>query len=90
VFNIGSGQSLSLRTIVGSVCRQLGIEVDLRLGELPLHPYEPSNLVADIHLMESLGWNPKTNLAYAVWQLARSQFPGLQVTQPEQYNDRRK
>jgi len=85
VFNLGSGQSISLRGIVGSVCRQLGLEVDLRLGEMPFHPYEPMNLVADIHLAQSLGWQPKTNLAYAVWQLARSQFPNLKVNQPEQY-----
>ena len=85
VFNLGSGQSLALRTIVGSVCRQLGLNIELRLGEHPLHPYEPMNLVADIHLAESLGWKPRTNLAYAVWQLAQSQYPQLQVTQPEQY-----
>lgn len=85
VFNIGSGLSLSLRGIVGSVCRQLGLDVELRLGEMPFHPYEPMNLVADIHLAQSLGWQPRTNLAYAVWQLAQSQFPELQVTQPEQY-----
>ena len=85
VFNIGSGQSLALRTIVGSVVGQLGLDIELQLGEVPLHPYEPMNLVADIHLAESLGWKPKTNLAYAVWQLARSQFPDLQVTQPEQH-----
>jgi nucleoside-diphosphate-sugar epimerase len=85
VFNIGSGQSIALRTIVGSVCRQLGLDVEIRLGELPLHPYEPANLVADIRLAESLGWRPKTNLAYAVWQLAQSQFPELEVTRPKQY-----
>jgi nucleoside-diphosphate-sugar epimerase len=85
VFNIGSGQSIALRTIVGSVCRQLGLDVELRLGEMPFHPYEPMHLVADIHLAESLGWKPRTNLAYAVWQLAQSQFPDLHVKRPEQY-----
>jgi nucleoside-diphosphate-sugar epimerase len=85
IFNIGSGLSISLRGIVGSVCRQLGLDVDLRLGAVPFHPYEPMHLVADSHLAKSLGWQPRTNLAYAVWQLARSQFPELPVTQPEQY-----
>ena len=85
IFNLGSGQSVSLRGIVGSVCRQLGIKVELDLGAKPFHPQEPMNLVADIHLAESLGWRPRTNLAYAVWQLAQSQFPSLQVKQPEQY-----
>ena len=84
-FNLGSGQSVSLRGIVGSVCRQLGLEVELQLDALPFHPYEPMNLVADIHLAESLGWRPRTNLAYAVWQLAQSQFPDLGVSEPERY-----
>lgn len=85
VFNLGSGQSISLRAIVASVCRQLGLDVELRLGDLPFHPYEPMNLVADIHLAQSIGWRPRTNLAYAVWELAQSQFPELRVTRPEQY-----
>jgi nucleoside-diphosphate-sugar epimerase len=85
VFNIGSGLSISLRDIVGSVCRQLGLAVELRFGELPFHPYEPMTLVADIHLARTIGWQPRTNLAYAVWQLAQSQFPELQVTKPKQY-----
>ena len=85
VFNLGSGQSISLRGIVGSVCRQLGLKVELQLGALPFHPQEPMNLVADIHLAQSLGWRPRTNLAYAVWQLAQSQFPQLQISRPEQY-----
>jgi nucleoside-diphosphate-sugar epimerase len=85
IFNIGSGQSISLRSIVGRVCRELQLDVKLELGQVPFHPYEPRHLVADIHLAESLGWRPKTNLAYAVWQLARSQFPELKVKEPEQY-----
>ena len=85
VFNVGSGQSLSLRSIVGSVCRQLGLDVELCVGVLPFHAYEPMHLVADIRLAESLGWKPKTNLAYAVWQLAQSQFPELRVTEPERF-----
>ncbi len=85
IFNLGSGQSVSLRGIVGSVCRQLGLEVKLELGAMPFHPQEPMNLVADIHLAQSLGWQPRTNLAYAVWQLAQSQFPALTLKKPEQY-----
>ena len=85
VFNLGSGQSVSLRGIVGSVCRQLGLQVDLQLGAMPFHPQEPMNLVADIHLAQSIGWQPRTNLAYAVWQLAQTQFPDLQVKQPERF-----
>jgi nucleoside-diphosphate-sugar epimerase len=85
VFNVGSGLSISLRDIVGMVCQELGLKVEVHLGEKPLHPYEPAHLVANIDLVKSIGWRPKTNLAYAVWQLARSKFPELRVTQPEQY-----
>ena len=85
IFNLGSGQSVSLRGIVGSVCRQLGLEVDLKLGAMNFHPQEPMNLVADIHLAQSLGWQPRTNLSYAVWQLAQMQFPNLKLTKPEQF-----
>jgi nucleoside-diphosphate-sugar epimerase len=85
VFNVGSGRSISLRGIVGSVCRQLGLDLKLELGALPFHPKEPMNLVADIRLAQALGWKPRTNLAYAVWQLAQSQFPELKVQRPEQF-----
>jgi nucleoside-diphosphate-sugar epimerase len=33
IFNLGSGIALSIRTIVESVCEQLGLKVDLRFGE---------------------------------------------------------
>ena len=85
IFNLGSGQSVSLRGIVGSVCRQLGLEVELELGAMPFHPQEPMHLVADIHLAQSLGWQPRRNLAYAVWQLAQSRFPQLEVKKPAEY-----
>ena len=89
IFNLGSGQSISLRSIVASVCRQLELDVELELGALPFHPHEPMHLVADTRLAQSLGWAPRTNLAYAVWQLAREQFPGLKLTQPTQFLEHR-
>jgi nucleoside-diphosphate-sugar epimerase len=82
-FNLGSGRSVPLRDIVASVCTQLGIEVELQFGAVPFHPQEPMHLVADVRLAQSQGWEPRTNLAYAVWQLAREQFPGLAVREPE-------
>ena len=85
VFNIGSGRSIALRTIVASVCKQLGLDVELKLGALPFHPQEPMNLVADIHLAQSLGWQPRTNLAYAVWELANASVTNLKLTKPQQY-----
>jgi nucleoside-diphosphate-sugar epimerase len=84
-FNLGSGESVPLHGIVESVCEQLGLRVPLQVGVLPFHPQEPMHLVADIELAQSFGWRPRTNLAYAVWQLAQSQFPALKVKQPEQF-----
>ncbi len=83
IFNVGSGLSVSLGRIVQSVVRQLNLDVDVRLGERAFHPLEPAQLIADISRTQSLGWRPRTNLAYAVWQLARSKFPDLVVTEPE-------
>jgi nucleoside-diphosphate-sugar epimerase len=85
VFNLGSGRSVSLVELVSSVRGQLGLEVELQLGALPFHPQEPMHLVADIRLAESIGWKPRTNLAYAVWELARSLYPELTVKEPERY-----
>lgn len=82
IFNLGSGRSISLREIVEDVCGQLALEVDLRFGELPFHPHEPMQLVADIRRAETLGWRPHTNLAYAVWQLARTLYPELCLKEP--------
>ncbi len=84
IFNVGSGRSLSLKDIVLDVIEQLNLKVDLRLGEKPFHPHEPMHLVADIERMKSMGWQPRTNLAYAVWQLAERDFPGLRLRKPEQ------
>jgi nucleoside-diphosphate-sugar epimerase len=85
IFNVGSGLSVSLGRIVHQVARQLELEVEIQLGARPFHPLEPNHLVADISRTQSLGWQPKINLAYAVWQLARSRFPELAVTEPEQF-----
>jgi UDP-glucose 4-epimerase len=85
IFNVGSGRSVPLKEIVLDVIEQLGISVRLHCGSLPFHPHEPMHLVADICRMRELGWQPRTNLAYAVWQLAQTQFPGLQVQRPEQF-----
>ena len=85
IFNVGSGLSISLGRIVHSVARQLQLDVDIRLGARPFHPLEPKHLVADINRTLSLGWRPKVNLAYAVWQLARASFSALDVTEPEQH-----
>lgn len=85
VFNIGSGRSLPLRSIVEAVSGELGLQVDIHFGLMPFHPHEPMHLVADISRARDFGWQPRTNLAYAVWQLAQSEYPDLAVREPKQF-----
>jgi len=85
IFNVGSGLSVSLGRIVRQVANQLSLDVKIEFGEKPFHPHEPKQLIADISRTRALGWEPKTNLAYAVWQLARQDFPSLAVTEPSQF-----
>jgi len=85
IFNVGSGRSVSLGRIVHSVVKQLGLEVEVQMGARPFHPLEPMSLVADISRTQSLGWQPRTNLAYAVWELAQTSFSQLPVTEPERH-----
>lgn len=88
IFNVGSGLSISLGRIVHSVALQLSLSVDIRFGARPFYPLEPTQLVADISRTQALGWKPRINLAYAVWQLARAEFPELVVSEPKQYRER--
>ncbi len=85
IFNVGSGLAITLGRIVHAVVRQLELDVKIELGARSFHPLEPTHLVADISRTEALGWRPRTNLAYAVWQLARANFPDLPVTEPAQF-----
>jgi nucleoside-diphosphate-sugar epimerase len=83
-FNLGSGLSLPLRTVIENVCAELGLKVDLEFGESQMHPYEPHYSVANIVRAEAqLGWKPRTSLAYSVWELAQDMAPSLKLTRPE-------
>jgi nucleoside-diphosphate-sugar epimerase len=83
VVNIGGGDSSTLEQLIRRVCRELELPIDLQLGAKPYHPYEPMHLVADLsRARQLLDWQPSTNLAYAVWELARCSFPNLKVTRP--------
>jgi nucleoside-diphosphate-sugar epimerase len=84
IFNLGSGHPCSLRELVGSVVAQLGLEVRLNFGARDYAPFEPEYLVGDpSHARKVLQWQPRTNFAFAIWQLARESFPSLKVTQPQ-------
>ena len=83
VFNLGSGREIQLRALVEEIVGQLGLRVQLSFGARPYANYEPMHLVADIaRVRTSLNWEPRTSLAYAIWQLAQTSFPGLTVREP--------
>lgn len=85
VFNLGAGMLKTLRQTIEEVCAELELNADLRFGERPYHPYEPMHLIADIRKAEAIPWRPATNLAFAVWELAQSDFPELKLRRPEEH-----
>ena len=86
VFNLGSGSLQPLRLLVEGVVKELGLDVSLRFGEKALNPFEPKHLVSDIARARArLGWQPRVNFAYAIWQLARESFPDLEISEPRRW-----
>ncbi len=84
VYNLGGGDTRPLRQVLEDVARELGLNADLRFGAREYAPFEPMFLAADItQAKELLRWAPRTNLAHAVWRLARTSFPSLQLTEPK-------
>lgn len=84
IYNLGSGRLDPLCTLLTGVVAELGLDIDLQFGMLPFSRFEPMHLVADTTRARSeLGWQPRQNLAHAVWQLAQSSFPGLSVREPQ-------
>lgn len=85
-FNLGSGLSLPLRSVIENVCDEVELKVDLVFGESQMHPYEPYYSVANTARAEAqLGWRPRTSLAYAVWELAQEIAPSLKLRRPERH-----
>ena len=83
VLNLGSGLERTLQQLVEGVCKELGLRLELQFGAKPYQPHEPMHLVADIcKAKKDLGWQPATNLAYCVWELACADFPSLKVEKP--------
>ncbi len=86
VYNLGSGRLDTLKELVTGVLAELGLDMDLRFGALPFSRFEPMHLVADAtRARTELGWRPRENLAHAVWQLGRSSFPNLSLTEPQEW-----
>ena len=79
VYNLGSGDTRSLRDLVQSVIEQLQLKIEVRFGACPLGPDEPMFMVPDLaHVQNVLGWRAEENIAHAVWRLARTSFPMLE------------
>ena len=78
-----SGSTISLRKLIEDLVKDLGLEVKLNFGARDYLQFEPKYLVADIsRARRFLNWQPRTNFAYAIWQLARESFPSLRLKQP--------
>ena len=84
VFNLGSGDTRTLRELVLSVKHALNIDVDLRFGARAHSPHEQMFMTAEItRAGRELGWQPQESVAQAVWELARSSFPALKIDDPK-------
>jgi nucleoside-diphosphate-sugar epimerase len=84
VFNLGSGSTVSLKTLVEDVADQIGLKVRLNFGARDYARFEPMYLAADISRAGTLlNWRPQVNFAYAVWELARESFPSLKLKKPK-------
>ncbi len=84
VFNLGSSNKACLKDFLQDVVKQIELDVELNFGACDYIRFEPKHLVADIsHAEKLLGWKPQINFAYAVWELAREDFPSLKLKKPK-------
>ena len=83
IFNLGSGDTRTLRQLVTSVVAEMDLKIELEFGARPHVPNEPKVLVADTSRARGqLNWSATENVAHAVWRLARESFPMLKVSEP--------
>lgn len=63
LFNLGSGQARTLKTIVEAVRDQINPALPLGFGEVPYRPDQVMHLEADVsRLRAATGWSPATSL----------------------------
>ena len=87
VFNLGKGDTRTLRELVTSVIDQLDLKVDIQFGARPHASDEPMFMVPDTTRARKIwGWAARENLAHAVWRLARQSFPALKLQEPKQFS----
>jgi UDP-glucose 4-epimerase len=83
IFNLGAGDTRTLRELVNAVVDELGLEVELRFGARPYAPGEAMFLVPDLtRARQELKWAARENVAHAVWRLAQESFPLLKMKEP--------
>lgn len=86
VYNLGSGTCLPLRQLIEKVVHDLDLRVELRFTDDPAGHTTPVMRTASTQAaLNDLGWKARTNLSYAVWELARSTHPTLPIRQPGQW-----
>lgn len=86
IFNLGSCDTRPLCQLVSAVVEQLGLKVDIRFGARPYSENEPMFMVADTtRAQNELHWHPEESVAQAVWQLARSSLPSLDLKEPPRH-----
>lgn len=86
VYNLGVGDTRTLRELLTSVIDQLGLKVNVQFGARPHAVSEPMFMVPDTtRAHTTLGWHARKNVAHAVWRLARRSFPALPVNEPVRF-----
>lgn len=83
IFNLGSGQVYTLRTIVEKIRDSIDPALPLGFGEVPYRPDQVMRLEADIgRLNAATGWSPRTTLAEGLRQTI-AWHAGQMKKQPE-------
>jgi len=72
VFNIGTGEPRTARSVVEAVAERLKMSGRLRFADLAPRPWEPAFLVADMRKVTELGLLARTPMAAALDQVLRS------------------
>jgi nucleoside-diphosphate-sugar epimerase len=88
IFNLGAGDTRTLRELVTSVIDQLGLNMDIEFGARPHSGGEGMFVVPDLsHTRGELDWRTRENIAHAVWRLAQQSFSSLNVREPKRIHE---
>lgn len=72
VFNVASGEPISLRSLVGKIGEFLGRAERIDFGAIPMRPDEPECLCGSNARLRGLGWRPEHNLDKGLRQYVES------------------